>query len=79
MCDTQVMQGTSNLHHLIRCALFSMAQHILDNTAALDPSNTVLYLHAHPGQNPVEQLLAHAQGFALRLFFGWLVNTPVGS
>lgn len=73
------MQTASNLHDQIGNACCGQAQDIFDNPAAFDPRDRVFDDHSRAGEDRVEKLLADAQLFAFRLFFGCLFSVASGS
>ena len=77
--DAQIMQTTGNLHHQIRHAILGQAQHIFHNPTPFDPSDGVFDYYSRTGVDLIQEMIAHAQVFAFRLFLGWRVRTPSGS
>ena len=73
------MQAAGDLHHEIGNACFGQAQDIFDNPAAFDARDRVLDHHSCAGEDRVEKLLADAQLFAPRLFFGCVASVASGS
>lgn len=73
------MQAAGDLHNQIGNAFFGQAQDIFDNPTAFDAADRMFNHHPRTRENSVEELLAHAQLFALGLFFGCVVSVPSGS
>jgi hypothetical protein len=77
--DAEIVQAASNLHHHIRNACGSQAQHIFHYPTPFDPSNHVFDHHPDTGEDPVAELFPYRELLALGLFLGCVVNTPPGS
>src|SRR5437870_4056623 len=60
-------------------AVCGQAQDIFDNPTPFDPRKHVFHHHTRTGDEGIEELILHAQGLALRFFFGCRLRTPSGS
>ena len=67
--DTKIVQTAGNFHDQISNACFGQALDIFDNPTPFDPGKHVCHDHACTGDKVIEELITHAQGLALRLFF----------
>jgi hypothetical protein len=77
--DTQIVQTTGDLHHLIRNARGGKPQDIFDNPTAFDTRNHVFHHDAHRREKPIQEAVTRAQLLAFGLFLGWVVSTRAGS
>jgi hypothetical protein len=73
------VQAAGNLHDQIGNACSGQAQDIFDYPTAFHAGQRVFNHDPHTREQRVEELLAHAQLFALRLFWGWVVSVAAGS
>src|SRR2546428_9495578 len=74
-----MVQSASHLHDQISKAVCGQAQDIFDNPTPFDPRKHVFHHHTRTGDEGIEELILHAQGLALRFFFGCRLRTPSGS
>ncbi len=77
--ETEVMQGTGDLHDQIRETLLGVAKNVFDNAATLDTGHGMFNVDAGAGEEAVQPFVDRRQLLAARLFFGWYVSTPDGS
>jgi hypothetical protein len=77
--DTEIMQTTCNLHHLIGYTYCGEAQDIFDNPTPFDSSKHVFHDHAGTGEEVIQEAIPHTQCLAFGLFFGCRVRMPAGS
>jgi len=77
--DTKIVQAAGDLPHQIGNACGGQAQNIFDYATALHAGHRVFNHDPHARAPCVEELLAHAQLFPWRLFFGCVVSVAAGS
>lgn len=77
--NAEIMQATSDLHHLVGNTVFRQAQYVFNNPTAFHASNDVFHHNPDASQNLVADFVANAQFLAFGFFFTCLVSTCAGS